>query len=82
MHLKVVLNSIKFLDDYMCDFGEVSTASEACKSLCFHTAKVIYEIKTNVKDVMLEFIEAYTALNENMKIYKKQWETLGHDFFQ
>lgn len=50
--------------------------------ICFHTAKTIYDIKNDVKNAMLEYISAYTVLNENMKTYKKRWETLGDEFYQ
>ena len=51
-------------------------------SICFYTGKTIYDIKTDFKNAVDEFIEAYTILNENMKEYKKQWETLGDNFYQ
>ena len=73
---------LNFTDNYMCDVGEVSSLSEGFQNLCLHTAKTIYDIKNDVKNAMLEFISAYTVLNENMKAYKKRWETLGDDFYQ
>ena len=73
---------LNFTDTYMCGVGEVSLLSEGFQNLCFHTAKTIYDIKNDVKKVMLEYISAYTVLNENLKAYKKQWETLGDDFYQ
>ena len=64
------------------DEADNSILHDLLRSLCYHAGKTIYDIKTDFKHAVDEYIETYTTLNENMKEYKKQWETLGDNFYR
>ncbi len=78
----IVLFNISDLEMCVIDDRPNGTFTEAIGNLCYHTGKTMYEVKKHFSEAVKEYVATYTALNENLRDYKKQWDTLGDNFYE